>query len=319
MSLLGQLCTGLLGLTAPGAVASVLPPRQARIEPTVAMPRRASMRLAPEAPLIMGGCPAQREIDWATVLAPAKPPHGVVPDDIQPMAMDEDLFGAFEPQINAWAGLSGYAELTWLGYPYLAELSQRSEYRQIVETLAKEMTRRWVKIVSKSEEDKSDYIRQLEEEINRFKVRQAFRRIAELDGFFGRGQIFIDVGTSDNNEELKTPLMNDIAKIAQGSLKNLRVIEPMWTYPGVYNSSNPLAPDWYEPKQWYVMGKTVHASRLITFISREMPDLLKPAYSFGGISMSQISSGHMSRTGCARDKASAIWCTASLLRGYLPT
>jgi uncharacterized protein len=288
VSLFGQLCTGLLGLTAPGAMAQVLPPRQARVEPTVAVPRRASMRLAPEAPLIMGGRSTQREIDWATVLAPAKPPLGVVPDDVHPMAMDEDLFGAFEPQINTWAGESGYAELTWLGYPYLAELSQRSEYRQIVETLAKEMTRRWVKIVSKSEEDKSDYIRQLEEEINRFKVRQAFRHVAELDGFFGRGQIFIDVGTSDNSEELKTPLKNDITKIAQGSLKNLRVIEPMWTYPGVYNSNNPLAPDWYEPKQWYVMGKTVHASRLITFISREMPDLLKPAYSFGGISMSQL-------------------------------
>ena len=288
MSLFGQLCTGLLGLTAPGAMGQVLPPRQTRVEPTIAVPRRASMRLAPEAPLVMGGRPTQREIDWAAVLAPARPAVGVVPDNVQPMAMDEDLFGAFEPQISAWAGASGYAELTWLGYPYLAELSQRSEYRQIVETLAKEMTRRWVKIVSKSEEDKSDYIRQLEEEINRFKVRQAFRRVAELDGFFGRGQIFIDVGTTDNNEELKTPLMNDIAKIAQGSLKNLRVIEPMWTYPGVYNSNNPLEPDWYEPKQWYVMGKTVHASRLITFISREMPDLLKPAYSFGGISMSQL-------------------------------
>ena len=32
----------------------------------------------------------------------------------------------------------------------------------------------------------------------------------------------------------------------------------------------------------------MHATRLLTFIGREVPDLLKPAYSFGGLSMSQM-------------------------------
>jgi phage-related protein (TIGR01555 family) len=36
------------------------------------------------------------------------------------------------------------------------------------------------------------------------------------------------------------------------------------------------------------MGTQVHASRLLRFVGREVPDLLKPAYSFGGLSLSQM-------------------------------
>ena len=72
------------------------------------------------------------------VFRPAKPPPGVVPTNVKPMAMDED-FG------SAWGGYGARSEnLNWLGYPFLAELAQRSEYRQITETLAKEATRKWI-------------------------------------------------------------------------------------------------------------------------------------------------------------------------------
>jgi hypothetical protein len=36
------------------------------------------------------------------------------------------------------------------------------------------------------------------------------------------------------------------------------------------------------------MSREVHRSRLLTFIGRELPDILKPAYAFGGLSMSQM-------------------------------
>ena len=36
------------------------------------------------------------------------------------------------------------------------------------------------------------------------------------------------------------------------------------------------------------MGKQVHASRFLTFISREVADILKPTYNFGGLSLTQI-------------------------------
>ena len=39
---------------------------------------------------------------------------------------------------------------------------------------------------------------------------------------------------------------------------------------------------------WFVMGKSVHATRFLTIVAREVPDILKPAYGFGGLSLSQL-------------------------------
>ncbi|MCA7202024.1 DUF1073 domain-containing protein, partial [Escherichia coli] len=137
-------------------------------------------------------------------------------------------------------------------------------------------------------------IRQLDEALKRFRVREKFREAAEHDGYFGRGQIYIDVKTPSGNsawlvpDELDKKLYISPRKITKGSLNGFRVIEAMWTYPGVYNADNPLSPDFFNPSEWYVMGRTVHASRMLTMISRQVPDILKAAYNFGGLSLSQM-------------------------------
>jgi uncharacterized protein len=187
-----------------------------------------------------------------------------------------------------WALGGLFAEgLGFLGYPYLAELTQRPEYRRPAEILAKEMTRKWIRLLGTGDDDKSEKIARIEAEMNRLGVQAAFRKVAEHDGFFGRAQLFLDMG-DDRPEELITPLAESRTKIGIGSLKGLRIIEPIWTYPGVYNSNDPLRADFYQPQTWFVMNRQVHASRLLTFVSRPLPDMLKPAYAFGGLSLSQI-------------------------------
>src|SRR5262249_9790845 len=180
-----------------------------------------------------------------------------------------------------------------LGYPYLSELTQRPEYRVITDTIATEMTRKWIKFQAVGEVDKTAQIKALEDEFTRLGVKETFKKAAELDGFFGRAHLYLDLGTTDDREELRTSIGNgqnamSKAKIGQGSLKGLLVREPVWTYPSSYNATDPLKPDWYKPSSWFVQGKEVHSTRLMTFIGREVPDLLKPAYSFGGLSMSQM-------------------------------
>lgn len=142
-------------------------------------------------------------------------------------------------------------------------------------------------------DDKSDKIGDLVDHMEKFRVQHVVHKALELDGFFGRGHIFIDTGDEDDRDELKTPIGNGMnaisrAKIAPGSLKALRAVEPVWAYPTRYNSNNPLRADWYKPDNWMVMGLEVHASRFLTIIGREVPDLLKPAYAFGGLSMTQM-------------------------------
>ena len=216
---------------------------------------------------------------------------GVLPAG-QKLAMDNAVGSPM-----SWAagivGSGGYEEgLGFLGYPYLAELAQRPEYRQISETIARCMTRHWIKLKSKSGEDKSKRIAQIEEGMRRLGVQQSWFKTNAHDGLFGRGHLYIDLG-NDNPAELATPIGDGWnamsgAKVKKGSLKAIRPVEPVWCYPTGYNSTNPLAADFYNPGAWYVMGTKVDASRLLRFVGREVPDLLKPAYSFGGLSLSQM-------------------------------
>ena len=236
---------------------------------------------------------------------PYEPPAGVIPAGMRKsaLAMDSTPYDF----VN-----TTYAGAHFKGYPHLAMLAQMPEYRKISEAIAKEMTRKWIKLTSTGDDDKSEKITRLQEALDRFKIRALFRRAAELDGFFGRGQIYVDVKTPSgvlaqaDSEELKTPLIRDPAKIKKGALNGFKIVEPVWTYPSAYNSDNPLSQDYYKPTSWFVMGKTVHSSRLIMFVSREVPDLLKASYNFGGLSMSQLAEPYINNWLRTRDSVSDL-------------
>jgi hypothetical protein len=187
--------------------------------------------------------------------------------------------------------------LEFPGYPFLSALAQRPEYRAMVEITATQMTRKWIQLRSTDSEDeeKAKKIADLEKELDRLQARDCFRRAAMLDGYFGRSHLYIDTGDTNSPEELKTSLGNGRDAMSKQKFKKnkkhirkLKVVEPVWCYPTSYNASDPLSDNWYTPETWFVMGKEIHASRLLKFSMREVPDLLKPAYSFGGISLSQL-------------------------------
>lgn len=225
---------------------------------------------------------------------PSAPP-GVLPSDDKGMAMDSDLAGT-----NAWANsfaVNGFwtEGITFLGYAYLSELAQRPEYRMISETIATEMTREWIEFTSTAsdDKDKEERIKDIEEEFKRLNVAAMFTRATQQDGFFGRGHIYIDTGDTDNPDELQKSIGDgwdqlSKTKLAKKKIEALRTVEALWCYPTSYNSNDPLKDDWYRPGSWYVNSKIVNSSRLITLIGREVPDLLKPTYSFGGLSLSQM-------------------------------
>ena len=180
-----------------------------------------------------------------------------------------------------------FSTMGFPGYPYLTELTQISEYRDMYERVAAEMVRKWIKLRSVSRHDQSERISGIEKRMKQLGVRDLFRRCKEVEGSMGRAQIFVDLGDVQG-EELGTPLMINRFKIPKGSLRGLKLVEPITTYPFEYNSSNPLAPDFYKPSSWYVYGQKVHASRMMTLNGRALPDLLKPTYNFSGISLCQL-------------------------------
>ncbi|WP_165430948.1 DUF1073 domain-containing protein [Atlantibacter hermannii] len=239
-----------------------------------------------------------------------EPPKGVIPEEIRSavLAMDSTPYGEINDAYAmgyTWGNMDSFP-----GYPYLSMMAQKPEYRKMVGTIAEEMTRKWIKLKTVGDDDKSDRVKQLYDALERFHVRDKFREAAEHDGYFGGGQIYIDVLSPKNvsawtdDNELQSKLFISDKKIPKGSLKGFQVIEPVWTYPGIYNAQNPLSPDFYKPTQWFVMGKTVHSSRMIDFVSRQVPDLLKASYNFRGLSLIQITEPYVNNWLRTRDSVS---------------
>lgn len=215
--------------------------------------------------------------------APALPP-GVVPEGAA-MACDSAGAGQSFTWLNAQPGWCG---LGFPGYSYLSELAQRSEYRAPTETIASELTREWIKFEGGDEAK----LKELTEAFEKFCVRDHFRVMALYDGLFGRGQLAIMVKGQDGDAARQRPLIiedeNKGQTLPKDSLLGFKPVEPIWTTPYMYNSTNPLEPNFYNPDWWYVLGKKTHSSRLLTFVSRPLPDMLKPSYNFGGMSLSQL-------------------------------
>jgi phage-related protein (TIGR01555 family) len=220
-------------------------------------------------------------------------PPGVGPNGSGGMAMDNAAFGGVAE--FARQGLTGFfgGREGFIGYPELSILSLRPEYRSPAEIIATEATRKWVKFQSAGDGDKSAKIAKIKAEFERLGVQAVFRQVSEHDGRFGRAHLFIEFDGVVEGGELKTPIGTGAderarLKIGRGSLTGLRTVEPVWVWPINYDSINPLSEDWYRPDTWFVMSQEIHKTRLLTFISREVPDLLKPAYMFGGQSLTQL-------------------------------
>jgi phage-related protein (TIGR01555 family) len=214
--------------------------------------------------------------------------------------------------------------LLFPGYTYLSQLAQQPDFRNMAETIADDATRKWIKFeVTGNEEEtekrqaqdfadpdgsqerrerrlkekgKTDKVKALNDYMQKLALQKIFFDLCRDDGFFGRTHLYLNFGDNVgmNSPELKTPIGDGRDALSRSKvgkdrpLRTVKTIEPLWAYPTTYNAQNPLAPDWYDPTVWYVMGTEIHASRLLRFIGRPVPDILKPAYAFGGVSLSQL-------------------------------
>lgn len=173
---------------------------------------------------------------------------------------------------------------TFLGYPMLVNLRQNGLISAAVDLRAKEMTRKWGELTRKGEGDsEQDKINEITEEIEKFKIRELFKKAAQMNGYLGGCLLFIDTGETN----LANPLILDAMTFKQNSLLGFKLIEPFLVTPSDYNSWNPMSTDYFRPNVWFIQGTPVHSSRLIYFAENDLPTLLKPAYNFFGLSMSQ--------------------------------
>lgn len=171
------------------------------------------------------------------------------------------------------------------GFPTLALLGQLSEYRSMHERLADECVRAWGKVVSTGSADSAKLVA-LEAELKRIDLRSIVRTVVTQMEGFGRAHALIKLKGDEKN--LTTPLVLKPFTISKGSLEGIRTVEAYWVSPNNYNSIDPSKPDFYKPSSWWMLGQEAHSTRLFTLVSRPVADMLKPAYSFAGVSMTQL-------------------------------
>lgn len=198
----------------------------------------------------------------------------------------------------------------FVGYAMLSNVSQEALIRAGVETVADEMTRKLVEWTydeddGSENENKDKILADLETQAVKYKLKERLREGACKDGYFGGCLIYIDVGDLDD-VEAEEPLVLDKKTFKKGSLRGLKVIEPINVYPGEYNTSDPTDEHYFNPEYWYVLGKKYHASRFLYMAGNDTPVLLKPAYNFFGIPQAQLALDYVAHFVANRESAQEL-------------
>lgn len=176
------------------------------------------------------------------------------------------------------------------GFPTLSLLGQLAEYRTMHETLADECVRMWGKVTSAGDAA-PDKLADIEAELRRIDLRALVRQAVIHDQAFGGAHVYFKLKGDETFRD--TPLVMGSYTVRKGAFEGIRVVEPYWVTPNYYNSIDPTAADFYKPSSWWMLGIQVHATRLQTLVSRPVADMLKPAYSFRGVSMTQLAAPYV--------------------------
>ncbi|PYD47141.1 phage portal protein [Novacetimonas pomaceti] len=230
--------------------------------------------------------------DARDALRPYVPPPGV--RGAGALAMDRALSG-----VHDWAGDGLYDAadpagdaIGFLGYPVLAQMMQRAEFRKPVEVIAREATREWVRITTPGTDAPDPALSaratQLRAEMRRLRVREVVRRQIVHALGFGLGHVWPDLGQPLSSAGQDAPLVIGPNGIARGAIRRFLNVEPLWTTPDSYNADMPLRPDYFRPRAWWVQGTLVDASRMFSMVPFEVSDIFKPAFNFGGPSLTQM-------------------------------
>ena len=213
------------------------------------------------------------------------------------LAMDKALkkgcaFDSFADTLVGHAYENGqYPMTSFIGYGALQQIAQNGMIRNCIKTVADDVTREWITIKG-GENTPADKIERLQlVQESRWHLREVFNQAVAKVGFMGGAFIHIRTETETGDEpDLSLPLRitNECAELDKDSSLRFIVVDPVNVSPLGYNTSDPLRPDYFKPDSWFVLGKKVHATRLLPLYANEPPLLLKPAYNFLGIPQAQI-------------------------------
>lgn len=220
------------------------------------------------------------------------------------MAMDEndqsvkDFKFAFDNQLNIKLQNQGgyaapaqqvywYASQSFIGFQMAAMMSQHWLIKKCCLMPAKDAVRKGYDITvndgTEIDPKIRDAIRKLDVD---YRLNYNLIQLIDQGRVFGIRVAMFIVDSEDKNYYYK-PFNPD--GVTPGSYRGISQIDPYWVTPQLDTEAAgaPASIHFYEPTWWNVAGRLVHRSHLIVYRTEEVPDILKPTYIYGGVSIPQ--------------------------------
>lgn len=180
-----------------------------------------------------------------------------------------------------------YASQGFIGYQMCALLSQHWLIEKACAMPAKDAVRNGydISVDDGTEVDAKvlDYIRKVDK---RLKLNTQMIEFIRMGRIFGIRVAKFVVKSADPKYYEK-PF--NIDGVEPNAYKGISQIDPYWIVPELI-SNNVLEPGnqhFYEPEYWRIGDQRIHRSHLIIYTTGAVPDVLKPSYYFGGVSIPQ--------------------------------
>ena len=191
-------------------------------------------------------------------------------------------YDVLSPAVFSW-----YSKQSFIGYNAMAIISQHWLVNKACETPAKDAVRNGYELVVLDEEEvDQDVIKFMHAQDQKYQINNNMIELIKMGRVFGIRLLMFHID-SDDPEYYEKPFNLD--GITPKSYKGIAQIDPFWVSPQLDTSaaSDPAAVDFYEPTWWIINGRRLHRTHLIVFRTGHVPDVLKPTYFYGGVSIPQ--------------------------------
>lgn len=140
-------------------------------------------------------------------------------------------------------------------------------------------------IAEETQREQMRRIQEMEDSARRMGIAEICKKAEVLKKTFGYCLVVPRVDGVDMSKPF------NIDAVRRGSYHGLAVIEPLWVMPQFDESGkDPASPDFYNPAWYCIAGnanRRIHRSWVVKLINSPVPDILKPVYFFGGVSLTQ--------------------------------
>jgi hypothetical protein len=233
-------------------------------------------------------------------------------DDSFQLKLDSTYGMGANQALIGWYGSHGF-----IGHPLCAIMAQQWLVNKACSVPAVDATRNGWEVASVDGEELSGETRRvLSKYEKKYKVKQAAQEFIHFGRVFGIRIALFKVRSSDANY-YSNPF--NIDGVEKGAYEGIAQIDPYWCTPefAPEDLQDPTQIGFYEPTHWTIRGKKYHRSHMVIMRNGDVPDVLKPAYQYGGIPVPQLimervySAERTANEGCllAMSKRTTVWLT----------